>query len=271
MDAVELAVREARQDARRKSFDDAAADYDRFRVSYPDALFDELARQLPPPARVLEIASGTGHATLPLAQRGYQLHCIELGEKLAGHARNKLAAYPQVQIKTGKFEETFVPAQSADLAVIGSAFHWLKHKIALPKIAQALRPGGLLALLWCSQERSRTDPADEAMRPIFERLAPEILAVRARESAPERMSRAVPGILLGAPDFTDFTHQDFRFARTMTTRDYLGMLGTYSHFLTMENEQRAELFNQLGALIEVQFGGKLEREFRAALQLAKRS
>ena len=270
MDAAELAVREARQDARRKSFDDAAADYDRFRVSYPEALIEALVAKAPPPARVLEIASGTGHATLPLALRGYQLHCVELGEKLAEYAREKFAAYPNVQIESGKFEETQVPKQSADLVVIASAFHWLKHKIALPKIASALRPAGLLSLWWCAQDRRLDDVANEALRPIFMRYAPGYLEVRARKSAPERMSRAVPGILLGASDFTDFSHQEFRFTKTLTTHEYLGMLGTYSHFLTLENEKRAELFNQLGALIDVQFGGKLEREFRAALQLARR-
>lgn len=267
---VDLIARAARQEARRQSFDAAAEAYDRHRPGYPEPLFRDLCERLPPPARVLEIASGTGHATLPLAERGYAIRGIELGERLAELARKKLVAHPGARIETGRFEVAAVEPQSADLVVCASAFHWLEHKHALPKIASALRPGGLFALLWTSQPHESTDGFAQAARPIYLRLAPELLAERARESAPARMSRAVPGILLGAAEFTGFSHQEYRFTRTFATQDYLGLLGTYSNYLTLPQPTRAALFSELRELLDTGFGGRLEREFRSALQLARR-
>src|SRR6267143_6546045 len=51
----------------RATFDEAAELYDRARPGYPPELFDDLANLggLHPGARVLEIGSGTGKATLP--------------------------------------------------------------------------------------------------------------------------------------------------------------------------------------------------------------
>lgn len=266
----ELAERAARQEERRQSFDAAAAAYDEYRQGYPEELFDALSARAPPPLQVLEIASGTGHATLPLARRGYEIRCIELGLRLAAVAREKLAAFPKVQIEVGRFEEAQVAPASADLVVCASAFHWLEHARALPKIASALRPGGLLALLWTSQPHEARDPFAAAVRPIYLRHAPELLEERARESAPARMSRAIPGILLGAPDFTDCTQQEFRFKRDLSTQSFLGLLGTYSNYLTLPEPVRAALFAELGVVLERDFGGKLEREFRSVLQLARR-
>lgn len=74
---------------RRASFDAGARAYDRARPGHPDPLFDDLVALAGIPAHgsVLEIGSGTGKATLPLAQRGFQLVGIELGANMAAIAR----------------------------------------------------------------------------------------------------------------------------------------------------------------------------------------
>src|SRR5581483_5576685 len=83
---------------RRASFNEDAALYDGARPEYPEALFDDLVALAGVPAggTVLEIGSGTGKATLPLARRGFAILGIELGEQMAALARAKLAAYPML-------------------------------------------------------------------------------------------------------------------------------------------------------------------------------
>ena len=56
----------------RFTFDDIAGLYDRHRPRYPERLFDDLLSLsgITPSERILEIGSGTGQATLPLARRG---------------------------------------------------------------------------------------------------------------------------------------------------------------------------------------------------------
>lgn len=44
---------------------------------------------------------------MPLARRGYRIQCIELGENMAAVARRNLERYPNAEVRTGAFEESF--------------------------------------------------------------------------------------------------------------------------------------------------------------------
>src|SRR5438067_496409 len=94
-------------------------------------LDDELARlradlvplaQLPAKARVVEIGCGTGQATLPLAERGYAITCVELGEQLAAVAQRKLAGFPEVKVVTANFEAWQPDRAEFDAIVAFTAF-----------------------------------------------------------------------------------------------------------------------------------------------------
>src|SRR5919109_1585311 len=89
----------------RETFNEDAELYDRARPGYPAALFDDLAAlaAVGPGCRVLEIGCGTGQATLPLAERGCAITCVELGASLAGVARRKLARFPSVRVEVAAF------------------------------------------------------------------------------------------------------------------------------------------------------------------------
>jgi predicted O-methyltransferase YrrM len=80
----------------RTTFEQLAELYDRARPTYPPQIFDDLGviAQLSLSARVLEIGCGTGQGTLPLAQRGYAVTCVELGQQLAAVAQRNLASFP---------------------------------------------------------------------------------------------------------------------------------------------------------------------------------
>src|SRR5262245_34968873 len=73
------------QDQLRRRFNEAPALYDRARPRYPAEVFDDLIAMtaLPLGGRILEIGCGTGIATEPLAERGYQITAVELGAELA--------------------------------------------------------------------------------------------------------------------------------------------------------------------------------------------
>src|ERR1700676_4699677 len=78
----------------RMTFDEVAEGYDRARPGYPSHMFDDLVTLagLDPGARLVEIGCGTGQATVPLAERGLSIICVELGERLAAIARENLAS-----------------------------------------------------------------------------------------------------------------------------------------------------------------------------------
>lgn len=63
---------------RGRSFDAWADEYDRYRPTYPDALFALIARELRLPAepRVADLGAGTGRASIAMAARGWRVTAV---------------------------------------------------------------------------------------------------------------------------------------------------------------------------------------------------
>jgi SAM-dependent methyltransferase len=133
----------------RRTFEEVPELYDCARPSYPAQVFDDLAAlaQLPAAARIVEIGCGTGQATVPLAERGYHITCVELGERLAAVARRKLSVYPTVEVVNADFE-TWKPSHGEfDAAISFTAFHWIDPELRYERSASVLRLGGALAVV----------------------------------------------------------------------------------------------------------------------------
>ena len=258
----------ATDDDRRRSFDQMARLYARARPPPPPALFDALAACVPPPADALEIGCGPGNASLPLLERGFRIHAVELGENLAAFARRRLAAFP-FTVEVGKFEDAALRPASADLVVCSSAFHWLDRARALRQVVKALRPGGALALIWGSARRTAEDNrVDEALQAAYRAHAPEL----SRELM-DRMTRKVDEIgkaVRDTPELRDFEERLFPQTHVFDRQAYLDTLATFSDHATMPAERRARLFEALGEIIDREFGGRVERHSMARLQLARR-
>ena len=140
----------AERQPRRFAYDQIARLYDRARPGYPAALFDDIVAyaNLTADARILEIGSGTGQASVPLAQRGYALDCIELGVELAKVARENLARFPAVQVIRADYDRADLEPARYELVVSATAFHWLDPATRFVKAHRLLKARGALALFW---------------------------------------------------------------------------------------------------------------------------
>jgi protein-L-isoaspartate O-methyltransferase len=117
------------------TFDEAAELYDRARPVSPAQVFADLAElaELPPRARLVETGCGTGEATQPLAQCGYAVTCVELGEQVAAVERRNAAEFSDVDVVAANFE-TWRPARAGyDGVVAFGAFHCDLARPALPQ------------------------------------------------------------------------------------------------------------------------------------------
>ena len=130
------------------TFDEVAALYHRVRPRYPSDLFDIVRglSGLAAGSRVLEIGSGTGIATRPLLERGFDVTAIEPGAALVDVARTELAGYPNVRWVGTRFEDWPLPADPFDMVFSATAFHWIDRRVRVARAAAALRPGGYLAI-----------------------------------------------------------------------------------------------------------------------------
>ncbi len=130
-----------------RSFDAAAAEYERHRPEYPrEALLWAAERlDLPPGRRVLDLGAGTGKLTRGLLALGLEPVAVEPGPPMLAQLR---AALPGVEAHEGSAESIPLPEASVEGAFAGQAYHWFDPTRAVPELHRVLRPGGGLALLW---------------------------------------------------------------------------------------------------------------------------
>jgi SAM-dependent methyltransferase len=260
------------RETRSRSFDQIAEDYDRYRPGYPGALVDYVisAGQVPPGGRIVEVGSGTGKATLPFAERGYAIWCIEPGANLAAGAQRKLRHYEQVHFVHARFEDWPLPGEASaprfDLLISGQAFHWVPQEIGHRKAAQTVRPGGAVALFW-NRQLPLAEPLESEIQAVYRRWyqpavnnlqfsAERLMAEAEEEAAQMRATGSYAQVIL----------QTFPWTARYTAGDYIGMLGTYSDHITRPAENRARLFAGIAQAIE-RNGGTLERHYVAVLYL----
>lgn len=136
-----------------RGFERAADDYERARPTFPPEAVAFLADRLDlrPGRTVLDLAAGTGKLTRLLAATGADVIAVEpiraMREKL-------LKTTPAARVLEGLAEAIPLAEQSVDAATVAQAFHWFDRERAYHELARVLRPGGGLALVWNTRDRS---------------------------------------------------------------------------------------------------------------------
>jgi SAM-dependent methyltransferase len=159
-------------------FDAVAAEYDRHRPTYPDALIDRACRagRLAVGDRVLEVGCGTGQLTRSLLARGLHVTAVEPGRNLVALAQRDVNGPGTAEFVNRPFEDAPLDGEFA-AAFAASAFHWVDPDVGWSKMAQSLKPGGLLALIqYCGIRDERTAVDDDALMAALTEAAPELAA-----------------------------------------------------------------------------------------------
>ena len=254
----------------RETFNSVPELYDRARPEYPPVLYDtiEALSGLGEGARALEIAPGTGKATVALARRGYRVVAVEMGEALAAVARRNMAPFPNASIEVSRFEDWPLPANPFDLVCCATAFAWLEPAARLEKCARALRPGGYLAIWDTHHVAGGTTEFFPDSQECYERWMP----------GTEPGIRLTPSELIEPADYGIGEHPAFEAPEirrfdwevTYTTQTYLDVLATYSNHIALAPENYEGLFGCIRSLIDQRYGGAVTKGYMALLQLARR-
>jgi SAM-dependent methyltransferase len=257
----------------RTTFDSAAELYQQARPDYPDQLYDTViaATGIKPGDRLVEVGCATGKATLPLAQRGFDLTCIELGPELASAARRHLAAYPEVRVIDGAFE-TWRPRDAApfDLVFAATAWHWVDPAIRYVRAWDLLRPGGHLAFWNASHVFPEGgDPFFADLQGVYEEIGEgasknDVTQHRPGELPDQRAEIEHSGLF----DVVLVRHFDWELAYTADS--YLRLLGTFSGHVAMQPWQRDRLYGEIRRRLAQRPDGRLRRHWGAVLHVARR-
>ena len=145
----------------RTTFNEDVQNYDIARPDYPKELFTDTLSYLDERKAgksAIEIGIGTGQATKPFLDAGFQVTAIELGDKLAAYSDEKFRAYPSLHILCADFMEAAPEsAGSFDLLYAATAFHWLPKPDGYLRAKEMLRDGGVIALFWNHPYMRRQD------------------------------------------------------------------------------------------------------------------
>jgi SAM-dependent methyltransferase len=249
-------------------FDEDAELYDRARPGYPDELFADLVRMtgIGPGSRVLEIGSGTGQATVGLVATGADVLGVELGPAMAEQARRRVGN--GARIVTGAFEDWPLPVEPYDLLASATAWHWIDRAVRIPKAAQALRPGGSLAIIATGHVAGGTAQFFVDVQTCYERwdpaTPPGLRLTPAQDVRPPSDDLESSGL------FGPTEHRSYQVDITYSTAGYLDVLRTYSGHRALSEERRMGLLTDIGALIDGSYGGSVTKRYLYQLRLARR-
>jgi SAM-dependent methyltransferase len=228
--------------ALRAGFDADADAYQRTRPVCPPALFDDLVELagLAPGDQMVEIAPGTGQATVPLAERGLAVTAVELGPALAGLARRRLRAFPSVEVVTGAFEDWQPPAGASYRAVaVFNALHWIDPAVRYAKPAALLAPGCAFAVVGTQWAR----PADA--KPFWTEVQEDYRAVGFRGSPPPPPEQVTPWRFPPGTGFTEASVSRYPFQWQYSAADYLTQLSTQAGVRELGPERAADFLGRV--------------------------
>jgi SAM-dependent methyltransferase len=200
-----------------------------------------LAR-LEPGARILELGPGTGKATLPLAQRGFEIIGVELGEGLANVARRNLAQFPNVEIVTARFE-VWEPDGHFDAVVAFTAFHWIDADAKYAKTARLLREGGSLSVVTTQHVLPEGgDPFWADVQEDYDAVVPD------PDNRPPPRPDEVPDLseeIEASGSFRSVAVRRYLQDVPYTADEYVAVLDTYSGHRSTPEDQRLRLYERI--------------------------
>ncbi len=248
-----------------ESFGSEAERYDRARPGYPQAMVERIVATSPGPD-FLDVGTGTGIAARQFQAVGCQVLGVEIDERMAEVARRA-----GLEVEVSAFEAWDTAGRTFDAVVVGQAWHWVDPVAGAAKAAEALRPGGRLAVFWNAGQ----PPADmvEAFAAVYRRVMPDLPFNPWASTSSEPYSMLCTKAADGMEKIDRFdTPEQWRFdwERSYTRDEWLDQLPTIGGHAQLPPAQLQELASGVGDAID-RVGGSLVVGYRAVVVTAART
>jgi SAM-dependent methyltransferase len=194
----------------------AVADaYATFRPRYPRAVFHYLAAVAPSTQCALDVAAGSGQATLGLATHFARVVALDLSTRQLG----AMAAHDRVHRVAAHAESLPVGDHAVDVVLAAQALHWFDEAAFFAEAARALRPRGIVAVL--AYDLSRITPEiDGLVRGLHDDTV--------GADWPIDRAKAMSGYATAKLPGTSLAVAQFLMTASLTANQYLGYLSTWS-------------------------------------------
>ena len=242
------------------TFNTAAVLYEDIRPGYPEELIQDIVELsgINDHSRILEVGCGTGKATQPFAEHGYEVLCLDIGADLIAVAKEKLKTFPNVSFIEQGFEK-WESDREFDLIISATAFHWVDSKVRYLKASEVLRSDGFLAVF--SNQHIRKDEGFFAeSQSLYDKYYLPLTVDR-----PPTHATDMPGV----EAFGNPIKRVYPWTETYSSEQYIKLLGTYSGHIALSDENRHRLFEGIVNLIETKYDGQVTKHYEAILDLRK--
>lgn len=255
------------------TFDTSVDLYEKYRDCYVDEIYRDVFRYKPidSSSSLVEVGIGTGHATLPFVQTGASVTAVEYGKNLAAFCRVKFRDYPNLTVVNQKFEDYTCADGTIDLVYSASAFHWIPEETGYTKVYSMLKPGGVFARF---ANHPGYDPENsalfDAIQEVYKAYAPYRQKPYSRPVLYSEQNAKDRALVAEKYGFTDIAYKMYHSTRTFTADEYIGLLGTYSDNIAMDERFRMRFFEEIRQVI-FSFGGSITIFDTLDLQLARKN
>jgi SAM-dependent methyltransferase len=246
------------------SFGSDAERYDRARPSYPAALVQRILAASPG-REVLDVGCGTGIAARLFQAAGAAVLGVDPDARMAGLARQR-----GLEAEVAKFEDWDLAGRAFDAVIAGQAWHWVDPVAGAAKAAQALRPGGLLALFWNAFEQP--PGLGDAFAAVYRRVLPGSPLSRRPATGADAYAglcaKAAAGIRQ-AGAFGEPEQWRFGWDRPYTRDEYLDQVPTAGVWPQLSPAAQQEALARVGAAIDAAGGSFIMHYVTVAVAAAR--
>ena len=257
---------------RKNWYSEIADAYHKTRPRYPQQLINRVVElaEFPANANILEIGCGPGIATVPFAEFGFAMLCLEPSQPACQLARQNCVTYPSVEIKNQTFEEWELEAEKFNAVLAATSFHWVSPEIRYQKTAAALKDKGSLILLW----NAGVLPQDEVYRvldEVYQNQAPSLAEYHTKERANQAESiKELGQNVIDSGLYEDLIYEQLVCEITYSIEDYLALLQTYSEYIALDEQKRKSLLASLREALEKNCGNSIKASYLSAFHIAKK-
>jgi SAM-dependent methyltransferase len=248
-----------------ESFGSDAERYDRARPCYPDALVDRIVAASPGPD-VLDVGCGTGIAARQFQAAGCRVLGVDPDARMAGLARRS-----GVEAEVAAFEAWESAGREFDAVIAGQAWHWVDPVAGAAKAAQALRPGGRLAVFWNAFQPP--PHLGEAFSAVYRRALPDSPISQLGMPGPDAYltmcAKAADG-MRQAGAFGEPEQWRFDWDRPYTRDEWLDQLPTFGGHSQLPPAKLGEMLAGIGAAIDT-MGGSFTMHYATLAVVAART
>ena len=255
-------------------YEGTAADYDRYRLGYPDALVAQIRDELglDGTGTLLDLGAGTGQVARALRPLFGHVIAVDPERDTVSYARARSELeHDGIEWRVARAEDLDFADTSLDVVAAGNAFHRFDRPVVAAKAKRWLTPGGAIALLGSDGPLNGDEAWQSAIAAVVEEWLERSGAATRIPAGWER--RDYPDeVVLREAGFGRFGEYSVIDTHVWTDEAIVGFLRATSFGSRAAMGEYADSFEDAirGALLDINSDGLYRQEINYAVQFARR-